>query len=167
MDPSLLLDLFLHARYDLLKCACFNMLLIAIISLALVSFLFSAFVVLRIVIPVLPPHPLSRRVSPVRPNLLAFSWIEMADDFYLQYFLKTLNSLNSVSLIFVPSLLQTRATFGSHLWTLSPSSYLHGKHSRSSTEDPQDTLSRRTQPPPREYGLPSRSGKRVCWLCPR
>jgi len=36
------------------------------LALAFVSFIASAFVILRIVIPILPPHPLSRRVPPVR-----------------------------------------------------------------------------------------------------
>lgn len=94
MDPSLLLDLFLHARYDLLKCACFNMLLIAIISLALVSFLFSAFVVLRIVIPVLPPHPLSRRVSPSEFGLPNFRSLSPADKSHIW-----LASLDIVALV--------------------------------------------------------------------
>ena len=39
--------------------------LILTIALSFVSFLASAFVILRIVIPILPPHPLSRRVAPV------------------------------------------------------------------------------------------------------
>ncbi len=39
--------------------------LIPSLALAFFSFLCSAFVILRIVIPILPPHPLSRRVAPV------------------------------------------------------------------------------------------------------
>jgi hypothetical protein len=39
--------------------------LIPALVLAFISLLASAFVVLRIVIPILPPSPLSRRVSPV------------------------------------------------------------------------------------------------------
>jgi hypothetical protein len=39
--------------------------LIPTLALAFLSFVSSAFVILRIVIPILPPHPLSRRVSPV------------------------------------------------------------------------------------------------------
>ena len=37
--------------------------------LAFVSFISSAFVILRILIPILPPHPLSRRVRPVSPYI--------------------------------------------------------------------------------------------------
>lgn len=44
--------------------------LIPSLVLAFLSFLSSAFVILRIVIPILPPHPLSRRVSPVSPPIL-------------------------------------------------------------------------------------------------
>lgn len=40
--------------------------LVLALALAFVSFVASAFVILRIVIPILPPHPLSKRVSPVR-----------------------------------------------------------------------------------------------------
>jgi len=40
--------------------------LIPALVLAFLSFISSAFVILRIVIPILPPHPLSRRVAPVR-----------------------------------------------------------------------------------------------------
>lgn len=39
--------------------------LIPTLALAFVSFICSAFVILRILIPILPPHPLSRRVPPV------------------------------------------------------------------------------------------------------
>ncbi|EGO02088.1 hypothetical protein SERLA73DRAFT_71232 [Serpula lacrymans var. lacrymans S7.3] len=39
------------------------------VALAFVSFISSAFIVLRIVIPILPPHPLSRRVSPAEFGL--------------------------------------------------------------------------------------------------
>ena len=44
--------------------------LIPTLILALVSFLSSSFVILRVVLPVLPPHPLSRRVAPVSGSLL-------------------------------------------------------------------------------------------------
>ena len=40
--------------------------LIPVLVLSFLSFASSAFVILRIIIPILPPHPLSRRVSPVR-----------------------------------------------------------------------------------------------------
>jgi hypothetical protein len=39
--------------------------LIPALALAFFSFISSAFIILRIVIPILPPSPLSRRVSPV------------------------------------------------------------------------------------------------------
>lgn len=39
--------------------------LVPTLVLSLLSLFCSIFVVLRIVIPILPPHPLSRRVSPV------------------------------------------------------------------------------------------------------
>ena len=38
------------------------------LALALLSFLSSAFIILRIVVPILPPNPLSRRVPPVCPH---------------------------------------------------------------------------------------------------
>ena len=41
--------------------------LVPTLALAFVSFISSAFVILRILIPILPPHPLSRRVRPVSP----------------------------------------------------------------------------------------------------
>lgn len=44
--------------------------LIPTLALSFLSFIASAFVILRIVIPILPPHPLSRRVPPVRPLFL-------------------------------------------------------------------------------------------------
>ena len=40
--------------------------LVPTLALAFLSFTCSVFVILRIVIPILPPHPLSRRVAPVR-----------------------------------------------------------------------------------------------------
>ena len=43
-------------------------LLILTLALALLSFLSSAFVILRIIVPILPPNPLSRRVPPVCPR---------------------------------------------------------------------------------------------------
>lgn len=41
--------------------------LVPTLALTFVSFICSAFVILRILIPILPPHPLSRRVRPVSP----------------------------------------------------------------------------------------------------
>lgn len=40
--------------------------LVPTLALSFLSFTCSVFVILRIVIPILPPHPLSRRVAPVR-----------------------------------------------------------------------------------------------------
>jgi hypothetical protein len=53
--------------------------LIPVIALAFISFLFSAFVILRIVIPILPPHPLSRRVPPSEFGLPNFRSLSPAD----------------------------------------------------------------------------------------
>jgi hypothetical protein len=47
--------------------------LIPALALAFVSFISSAFVLLYIIIPILPPHPLSRRVAPVRIMQLSFT----------------------------------------------------------------------------------------------
>jgi hypothetical protein len=44
--------------------------LVSALALALLSFLASVFVILRVIIPVLPPHPLSKRVSPVSLQVL-------------------------------------------------------------------------------------------------
>ncbi|KAJ3834973.1 hypothetical protein F5878DRAFT_727846 [Lentinula raphanica] len=53
--------------------------LIPALALAFFSFLCSAFVVLRIVIPILPPHPLSRRVAPSEFGLPNFRSLSAAD----------------------------------------------------------------------------------------
>ncbi|KAI0082342.1 hypothetical protein K474DRAFT_499719 [Panus rudis PR-1116 ss-1] len=53
--------------------------LIPTIALAFVSFIASAFVILRIVIPILPPHPLSRRVPPSEFGLPNFKSLSPAD----------------------------------------------------------------------------------------
>ncbi|TCD69999.1 hypothetical protein EIP91_005249 [Steccherinum ochraceum] len=53
--------------------------LIPTLALAFVSFICSAFVVLRIVIPILPPHPLSRRVPPSEFGLPNFKTLSPAD----------------------------------------------------------------------------------------
>ncbi|KAE9409835.1 hypothetical protein BT96DRAFT_984191 [Gymnopus androsaceus JB14] len=53
--------------------------LIPALALAFFSFLCSAFVVLRIVIPILPPHPLSRRVAPAEFGLPNFRSLSPAD----------------------------------------------------------------------------------------
>ncbi|KAF8214014.1 hypothetical protein K438DRAFT_2009124 [Mycena galopus ATCC 62051] len=49
------------------------------LALAFLSFISSAFVILRIVIPILPPHPLSRRVSPSEFGLPNFRTLSFAD----------------------------------------------------------------------------------------
>ncbi|KAG5648815.1 hypothetical protein DXG03_000164 [Asterophora parasitica] len=53
--------------------------LIPALALAFFSFLCSAFVILRIVIPILPPHPLSKRVSPAEFGLPKFRSLSAAD----------------------------------------------------------------------------------------
>ncbi|TFY62286.1 hypothetical protein EVG20_g6758 [Dentipellis fragilis] len=53
--------------------------LILTLALAFVSFLCSAFVILRIIIPVLPPHPLSRRVAPSEFGLPNYRSVSAAD----------------------------------------------------------------------------------------
>jgi len=50
--------------------------IIPALVLAFVSFICSVFVILRIVVPILPPHPLSKRVSPVCAFLsMGFYWL--------------------------------------------------------------------------------------------
>ncbi|KAF9057888.1 hypothetical protein BJ165DRAFT_86881 [Panaeolus papilionaceus] len=51
--------------------------------LAIISFLASAFVVLRIIIPILPPHPLSKRVSPSEFGLPTFRSLSPSDRAHL------------------------------------------------------------------------------------
>ncbi|OSX59418.1 hypothetical protein POSPLADRAFT_1184158 [Postia placenta MAD-698-R-SB12] len=53
--------------------------LIPALALAFVSFLSSAFVILRIIVPILPPHPLSRRVRPSEFGLPNFRSLSSAD----------------------------------------------------------------------------------------
>ncbi|KAF9498836.1 hypothetical protein BDN71DRAFT_1411815 [Pleurotus eryngii] len=53
--------------------------LIPTLVLAFVSFACSAFVILRIVIPILPPHPLSKRVAPAEFGLPNFRSLSAAD----------------------------------------------------------------------------------------
>ncbi|KAI0677299.1 hypothetical protein C8Q78DRAFT_1180593 [Trametes maxima] len=53
--------------------------LIPALALAFVSFVSSAFVILRILIPILPPHPLSRRVAPSEFGLPNYRSISPAD----------------------------------------------------------------------------------------
>ncbi|KXN92346.1 hypothetical protein AN958_08577 [Leucoagaricus sp. SymC.cos] len=53
--------------------------LVPALVLAFVSFLASAFVILRIIIPILPPHPLSKRVSPAEFGLPTFRTLSPAD----------------------------------------------------------------------------------------
>ncbi|KAF9567369.1 hypothetical protein CPC08DRAFT_814238 [Agrocybe pediades] len=53
--------------------------LIPALILAFLSFISSAFVILRLVIPILPPHPLSKRVSPAEFGLPRFRSLSPAD----------------------------------------------------------------------------------------
>ncbi|KAF9450669.1 hypothetical protein P691DRAFT_700859 [Macrolepiota fuliginosa MF-IS2] len=53
--------------------------LVPALALAFASFLASAFVILRIIIPILPPHPLSKRVSPAEFGLPTFRKLSPAD----------------------------------------------------------------------------------------
>ncbi|TFK63554.1 hypothetical protein BDN72DRAFT_775753 [Pluteus cervinus] len=53
--------------------------LIPTLALAFLSFIASAFVILRIIIPILPPHPLSKRVSPSEFGLPNFRSLTAAD----------------------------------------------------------------------------------------
>ncbi|KAJ7693928.1 hypothetical protein B0H17DRAFT_1199604 [Mycena rosella] len=53
--------------------------LIPALALAFLSFFCSVFVILRIVIPILPPHPLSRRVAPAEFGLPNFRSLSPAD----------------------------------------------------------------------------------------
>ncbi|KIY73925.1 hypothetical protein CYLTODRAFT_341250 [Cylindrobasidium torrendii FP15055 ss-10] len=57
--------------------------LIPTVVLALFSFLCSAFVILRIVVPILPPSPLSRRVAPAEFGLPNFRSLTAADKSHL------------------------------------------------------------------------------------
>lgn len=109
--------------------------LIPALVLAFLSFLCSAFVILRIIIPILPPHPLSRRVRPVR--VLALRRLSYTD---------TAPSLNLVFLTSVLFPRQTRATYGSQHAMLSPSYSSHGKLWMSISAQKRITLSLRTLP---------------------
>ncbi|OSD04594.1 hypothetical protein PYCCODRAFT_1466053 [Trametes coccinea BRFM310] len=57
--------------------------LIPALAFAFLSFVSSAFVILRIVIPILPPHPLSRRVAPSEFGLPNYRTISPADKSHL------------------------------------------------------------------------------------
>ncbi|KAG6854359.1 hypothetical protein C0991_007864 [Blastosporella zonata] len=57
--------------------------LVPALALAFFSFLCSAFVILRIVIPILPPSPLSKRVSPAEFGLPKFRSLSPADKSHL------------------------------------------------------------------------------------
>ncbi|KAI0751042.1 hypothetical protein C8Q80DRAFT_1307840 [Daedaleopsis nitida] len=57
--------------------------LIPTLALAFVSFICSAFVILRILVPILPPHPLSRRVRPSEFGLPNYRSISPADKSHL------------------------------------------------------------------------------------
>ncbi|KAF8640126.1 hypothetical protein AX17_001362 [Amanita inopinata Kibby_2008] len=53
--------------------------LIPALALAFLSFIASAFVILRIILPILPPHPLSKRVSPAEFGLPSFRSLSAAN----------------------------------------------------------------------------------------
>ncbi|KAJ7246534.1 hypothetical protein B0H12DRAFT_756810 [Mycena haematopus] len=55
------------------------------LALAFLSFLSSAFVILRIVLPILPPHPLSRRVAPSEFGLPNYRNLSPADKSHLWF----------------------------------------------------------------------------------
>ncbi|KAJ7724872.1 hypothetical protein B0H16DRAFT_1384673 [Mycena metata] len=57
--------------------------LVPALALAFLSFFSSAFVILRIVLPILPPHPLSRRVAPSEFGLPNFRSLSPADKSHL------------------------------------------------------------------------------------
>ncbi|KAF9535135.1 hypothetical protein CPB83DRAFT_831204 [Crepidotus variabilis] len=57
--------------------------IIPALVLAFISFICSVFVILRIVIPILPPHPLSKRVSPAEFGLPTFRKLSPADKSHL------------------------------------------------------------------------------------
>ena len=93
--------------------------LIPTLALSFVSFIASAFVILRIVIPILPPHPLSRRVPPVsHPSYLSSSQTLIC--------VYSPNLVSPTSGHFLP---QTRATSGSLHAISSPSQSFYGRHS--------------------------------------
>ncbi|KAJ6515445.1 hypothetical protein C8R45DRAFT_209332 [Mycena sanguinolenta] len=55
------------------------------LALAFLSFLSSAFIILRIVLPILPPHPLSRRVAPSEFGLPNYRTLNVADKSHLWF----------------------------------------------------------------------------------
>ncbi|KAF7355707.1 hypothetical protein MSAN_01488500 [Mycena sanguinolenta] len=55
------------------------------LALAFLSFLSSAFIILRIVLPILPPHPLSRRVAPSEFGLPNYRNLSIADKSHLWF----------------------------------------------------------------------------------
>ncbi|KAJ7639318.1 hypothetical protein FB45DRAFT_828169 [Roridomyces roridus] len=57
--------------------------LLPALALAFLSFFSSVFVILRIVVPILPPHPLSRRVSPAEFGLPNFRSLSVADQSHI------------------------------------------------------------------------------------
>lgn len=85
--------------------------LIPTLALSLLSLFCSAFVVLRIVIPILPPHPFSRRVSPVSSIIYLL---------HSHVFRLTNCSRSSVFPTSALSLPQTRVMFGSRYATWLP-----------------------------------------------
>lgn len=91
--------------------------LIPALALAFVSFLSSAFVILRIIVPILPPHPLSRRVRPVSLPFLT-------ESLYTDFITFSLSLAFLTSALFPP---QTRAMSGLLLLTSWPSYCSLGK----------------------------------------
>ncbi|PFH51331.1 hypothetical protein AMATHDRAFT_47216 [Amanita thiersii Skay4041] len=53
--------------------------LLPALALSILSFIASAFVILRIIVPILPPHPLSKRVSPAEFGLPKFRFLSIAN----------------------------------------------------------------------------------------
>lgn len=66
-------------------------LLVFTLALALLSFVSSAFVIVRIVLPILPPNPFSRKVSPnfrsLSPASKTHLWLASLDIFALAFFI--------------------------------------------------------------------------------
>ena len=120
--------------------------LIPTLALSFLSFIASAFVILRIIIPILPPHPLSRRVAPVR--------ILFTDPPHTH----RPTCHNSPNLVFQTSRHfppQTRATFGSLHAIYWPSQSFYGRQSLNISVAQPFTMSPPTLSRLCDYGLPS------------
>ena len=130
--------------------------LVPTLAFAFVSFASSAFVILRIVIPILPPHPLSSRVPPVRPALFVRERVYV-------------NESRSPNLGFLTSglfLLQIRATSGSLHVTYLLSQFSCGKLSTNTSADPAVSMSSTTPDQRCDCGSLPRSDSHVCSLSP-